>query len=165
MEMELQMKTRRVLVAVMLNGSFGRDAAQGIAEYALAHARWEIEFDGASNHPESQLRIRRMIREWKPDAIIGQITVGALPRFIRRTGLRAVSISSFGSWKFPRVLPDHAAGGRMAAAYLAERKLRSFAYCGMSGAPGTLDPMGAAFDAELRKAGFNCALYTPSKRA
>ena len=164
------MKTHRVIVAVMLNGSFGREAAQGIAEYALSHtrARWEIEFDGASNHPESQTRIRRMIREWKPHVIIGQITVGALPRAIQRAGIRAVSISSFGAWAFPLVLPDHAAGGTLAAEYLAERKLRNFAYCGMSATPGALDPtdpMGAAFTVELRKRGFACELYAPSKRA
>jgi LacI family transcriptional regulator len=159
------MEARRVLVAVMLNGSYGRDAAQGIADYALAHARWEIEFDGASNHPLSQARIQRMIREWKPDAIIGQITVGGLPKIVQRARTHTVNISSHGQWKFPQVLPDQYAAGRLAAGYLSERKLRSFAYCGMSGDFKKLDPLGTAFAAELRKLGFECSLYAPSKRA
>src|SRR5437868_14847774 len=105
----------------MLNGSYGREAAHGIADYATADANWEIQLDGASNHPQSQVRIRRMIREWKPQAIIGQITVGPLPKVIQRARLCAVNISTLNAHNFAQVLPDHAAAGRLAAHYLAER--------------------------------------------
>lgn len=143
---------RKVFVCVMNSGAYGRDAAAGVWDYVREHGNWEIQFDGASNHPQSLVRIRRILSEWKADGILGQIVHGGLPRTIARLGLPAVSISNSVVSAFPTVRIDNELVGCMAAQYFAGRGLRNFAFFGRLGFHHGGE-RSHAFSAELARAG------------
>jgi LacI family transcriptional regulator len=152
-------KKKRVIVAVLNNGIYGRDAARGIYQYAASHGNWQIQFDGASNYPGSISRLRRMIRAWKPHGIVGQILHGDLPAAIKSAGMRAVSISDGNKQTFPTVTWDAEATGRVVARYFVDQTMPNFAYAGRSTI--ATDAMALSFMAELKLHDFECDVFRP----
>jgi LacI family transcriptional regulator len=147
---------RRIFVCVMNSGAYGREAAMGVFDYVRDHGNWEIQFDGASNHPQSLRRTRRMLREWKAEGILGQILYGGLPRVIARLKIPAVNFSNSMYTDFPTVRIDNDAVGRSAAQYFIGIGLRNFAFFGNIGLHYSAS-RDSAYAAELQHAGFSCA--------
>lgn len=146
---------RRIFVCVMNSGAYGREAAMGVFDYVRDHGAWEIQFDGASNHPASLVRTRRILKEWKAEGILGQILYAGLPRVIARLKIPAVNISNSVYTACPTVRVDNDAVGRAAAQYFLGLGLRNFAFFGYSGAHYVASRR-SAFAAEIERAGFAC---------
>ncbi len=154
---------RRIFVCVMNSGAYGREAAMGVWDYVREHGNWEIQFDGASNHPESRARIRRILREWKADGILGQILHRDLMRMIARLKIPAVSISNSITTALPSVRIDNDNVGRMAAQYFIGRGLRNFAFFGRKEFYHAGE-RSRGFVAELARAGFACQTLFVGKK-
>jgi LacI family transcriptional regulator len=151
---------RRVLVAVNCAGRYGRDAANGIFEYAEKHTQWEMQFDGMSNLPGSLHRMRRILREWRPHGVIGQILHGDFPAAIRRAGVAAVNISNLWSCPFSTVASENEATGRAVAGHLLDQKLQHFGFA--SRLRFSQDIAAQTFAKQIQSHGFECHIFRPS---
>ena len=153
-------KPKRIIVAVLASGAYGREAAEGAVEYSRSHGGWEIHLDGASNHPGSIERLRLAMREWRADGILGQLLEPRLLRAIAGRRLPAVNISTSSRTALPTVCLDHEAAGRMAARYLLDRGLRRLAFCGRGGVLYSARRQ-EGFVAEARAGGAECCAFPP----
>jgi len=145
-------KSRRIIVAVMTNGAYGREIAEGVLEYARELGGWEYYFEGASNHPEVIESIRVAITRWKAEGIVGQLADPELQRVVHHSGIPAVNVSTLVPVDMPGVFPDSGLIGSLAARYFLDRGFRNFAFVGR---PRSLDSeaRGATFRAEIERAG------------
>jgi LacI family transcriptional regulator len=76
--------------------------------------------------------LEKWFGEWNPDGIICQIYDDRLAKVYRATRKPVVELfANRSSSEFPRIVPDDAAVGRMAARHFLERGFRHFAYFGV----------------------------------
>ena len=120
---------RRVAVLVESSQSVGRGILAGVRRAARASG-WSLEIEAA--------RLGDMpppwFRRWQGDGVIVRLASERAADAIARCGLPVVDVAgSVASGTFPQVRFDDVAIGRMAAAHLAERGLRSIAFCGLAG--------------------------------
>jgi len=74
------------------------------------------------------------LRGWPGDGVIGVLTTREEIRAAKRLRKPFVNMAStFEKTEFPRVRPDHAGMGRLAAEHLLDRGLRRLAYFGVEG--------------------------------
>jgi len=146
-------KPRRVAFMLDLEWPYKRHTGifAGTQRYAQEQG-WESTIDEyvAENLPA---------RRTKPipyDGVIGRAT-GKLAERAARLALPVVNVwLSSPVWRqLPGVFPDFAAVGRLRAQHLLARGLRRFAALGREGRGSKIEV--AAFQAEVRKAGFPCA--------
>jgi LacI family transcriptional regulator len=96
---------------------------------------------------------------WQGDGIIARIENHAMGDALRRKGVPVVDIRGVCPIEgVPVVMTDNAEIARLAAQHLFGCGLKSFAYCGFSGAPDS-DQRREAFAACVREAGFKCRIF------
>lgn len=120
---------RRVAVLVESSYAVGRGILAGVRRAAHA-AGWSLDIEtdrlGAMPPP--------WFRRWEGDGVIVRLASERVVDAIARCGLPVVDVAgSVAGSPFPQVRFDDVAIGRMATAHLAERGLRSIAFCGLAG--------------------------------
>lgn len=114
-------------VALIVESSieYGRGVLRGIARWLREHGPWSIFIE----QRELGAALPDWIREWDGDGII---TRSDDPR-IARSGLPTVGLYDRAEdrLRFPMILNDNVAVGRMAAQHLADRGFRHLAYYGV----------------------------------
>ena len=119
----------RVAVLVESSHAVGRGILAGVRRAARV-AGWslDLETDRLGAMPPA------WFRRWQGDGVIVRLTGGRAAEAIARRGLPVVNVAGSDAGRtFPQVRFDDVAIGRMAAAHLAERGLRSIAFCGLAG--------------------------------
>jgi LacI family transcriptional regulator len=136
-------------------GAYGRNLLDGITRYLQVHRPWSIflerrELD--SVHPA-------WLKGWHGDGVLSRWSAEGVTDLLAASEAAVVDLSGrrspFGP---PRIHCDDQAIGRVAAAHLLERGLRSFGYCGFEGelwATRRRD----GFLAALARAGVRCQVY------
>lgn len=149
------MVEKRYIVAVFVETSrgYGRALCEGIADFAQANGHWI--FEGGGESWEEGLREIA----GKADGVIARIPNAKMAKALAR--LRVPVVDLYRWREYPAISSvdaDHAAIGRMAAAWFVERRFKRFAFCGYTGAPFS-DARGAAFKASVEALGHTCSFY------
>ena len=146
----------KVAVFVETSRGYGRALCEGIADFAQANGRWI--FEGGGESWEKGLRAIA----GKADGVIARIPNAKMAQVLTRLKIPIVDIYRWRDYaKISSVDADHAAIGRMAAAWFMERRFKHFAFCGYTGAPFS-DMRGAAFKQAVEAGGFPCLSYKES---
>jgi LacI family transcriptional regulator len=127
------MATRKK-VAVMVSGHalYGREVAQGIAQYTLNHADWDVHYEGVADHLAIQ-RIVAAISDWPADGVIVQTMDRQLSATVNAAEIPGVLVGGQFADGVAIVCPDNRAVGAAVAEYLIGRGLRSLAFCSVQG--------------------------------
>ena len=158
------MKTKRIILAVLTSGGYGREVVEGIQDYAHSQApHWEFYFEGACNHPSVQTYLRLAVTDWHAHGIIGQLMHGDLPALVHKHRLPAVNVSSSIPTTIPSVVPHAGMIGTMAARYFLDRGLRNLAFIGRNSCMYATQQQ-ATFQAEGIAAGVSCHLLPEYSR-
>ncbi len=146
-------KQYKVAVFVETSRGYGRALCEGIADFAQANGRWT--FEGGGESWEEGLREIA----GRADGVIARIPNADMARALARLRIPVVDLYRWRDYPaITSVDADHAAIGRMAAAWFIERRFKNFAFCGYTGAPFS-DTRGAAFKTTLEVAGHACSVY------
>jgi LacI family transcriptional regulator len=148
-------------VALLLETSteFGRGLLRGIMRYSRLHGPWSLYV--APGHLEQALP---RAKSWSGSGIIARIRSPEMGRLIRATQLPFVASSLDESRspgrgdKFGEIRTNSTDIARMAAAHLAERGLRRFAFCGFVGCAWS-SRREEVFSHDLLDLGFQCQTY------
>ncbi len=141
----------RVAFVGEMGQAFTREIFLGVASFTRQHAvPWSLHLAEVHNHRLLRAEIA------SADAVLGTVLTRLLPRLTEPAGLPLVNLSSFGV-RLARVsvTTDNEAIGRMAATYLLERGLRTFAVLRLPGRD-VLDARKAAFRRTVEAAGRVC---------
>ena len=152
-------KPYKVAVFVETSRGYGRALCEGIADFAQANGRWI--FEGGGESWEEGLREIA----GRADGVIARIPNADMARALARLRIPVVDLYRWRDYpSISSVDADHAAIGRMAAAWFIERRFKNFAFCGYVGAPFS-DTRGAAFKKTLEGFGHACTVYTEAPYA
>lgn len=146
-------KQYKVAVFVETSRGYGRALCEGIADFAQANGHWV--FEGGGESWEAGLRALA------PDAagVIARIPNAKMARALARLRVPVVDLYRWRDYAgISSVDADHAAIGRMAAAWFLERRFKRFAFCGYTGAPFS-DLRGNAFKEAVEACGHACSYY------
>jgi LacI family transcriptional regulator len=152
-------KAKRVAITIAGNTYYGREAVQGMLQYRLEHADWNIHYEGSTG-PVPLRRTIRALRKWKADGAILQMTEPYMANEIRKAGIPAVDIAGHFTSDLAFVGVDNEAVGRIVAEFLFENGLRTLAYCGTSRDYALYSTLRAkGFLQAAKKLGAECHLY------
>jgi LacI family transcriptional regulator len=155
-------RAKRVIVITHGQGQYGHDTALGIIQFSAHVGHWDTLLELAGGNIACIRSAQRGIREWKADAIVGELLHKPLMDEIRRSGIHAVNVSIQSLTDMPTVCCDHSEIGRLAVRHFIERHYRSFAFCGRPKCEySRLQEQ--AYREALAHAGFGCAGYPHSK--
>jgi LacI family transcriptional regulator len=155
---------RRIVLAVVANGSYGRNVVQGVREYAERFApQWRFHYEGSSNHPDVYHRLRLGLKEWHAHGVIGQLLHGKTPELVRLSGVPAVNVSTFRATELPSVSVDDRLVAEEAVHHLADLGARRFAFAGRSECLYATRRL-EAFVRTLAAAGQPCLVFQPDSR-
>jgi LacI family transcriptional regulator len=143
----------KVAVFVEMSRGYGRALCEGIADFAQANGHWVFEGGGES----WEERLRDLAPD--TDGVIARIPNAKMARALARLRVPVVDIYRWRDYpSITSVDADHAAIGRLAAAWFIERRFKNFAFCGYAGAPFS-DVRGAAFRETVEACGYACSSY------
>lgn len=146
-------KRYKVAVFVETSRAYGRALCEGVADFAQANGQWIFEGGGQS----WEEGLRGLPRD--VDGVIARIPDAKMARALSRLKIPVVDIYRWRDYAgISSADADHAAIGRLAAAWFLERRFKHFAFCGYTGAPFS-DLRGEAFRAAVEAQGFACSLY------
>ena len=146
-------KQYKVAVFVETSRGYGRALCEGIADFAQANGHWI--FEGGGESWEEGLREIT----GKANGVIARIPNAKMARVLARLKVPVVDLYRWRDYAaISSVDADHAAIGRLAAAWFIERRFKNFAFCGYTGAPFS-DMRGAAFKEAVGACGFSCPSY------
>jgi len=146
-------KHYKVAVFVETSRAYGRALCEGIADFAQANGHWIFEGGGES----WEEGLRELPHD--VDGVIARIPNAKMARALSRLKVPVVDIYRWRDYPgISSVDADHAAIGRMAAAWFLERRFKKYSFCGYAGAPFS-DMRGEAFSEALQRQGFACAVY------
>lgn len=117
---------QKVALLIETDRAYGRGILRGISRYSHLHGPWlcYLEPGGIPNRlPE--------LKDWGCTGIIARVERPGVAAAIGRLGVPAVVLGYEAAAGQVRVGTHSENEGRMAAAYLAERGFRHFAYCGV----------------------------------
>ena len=149
------MAERQYKVAVFVETSrgYGRALCEGIADFAQANGHWI--FEGGGESWEEGLREIA----GKAAGVIARIPNAKMAHALARLKVPVVDLYRWRDYAaISSVDADHAAIGRLAAAWFIERRFKNFAFCGYTGAPFS-DARGAAFQTAVEAGGHACSFY------
>ncbi|MEZ6197149.1 MAG: DNA-binding transcriptional regulator [Planctomycetota bacterium] len=127
------MTTPKVALLIETSRGYGREFLRGVARYARLHGPWGLHLT-----PGDFEQVLPRMRNWTGTGIIARIETPQIARAILKTGLPTVALDLSREQLRPEnplsalseVASDSHAAARMAAGYLIERGLRSFAFVG-----------------------------------
>lgn len=151
-------QTPLVYLLVPLENRYGREVTCGVREYTRANRAWQLTVASPT------AATLRTLANRKPDGIIGLFDTEALERQTKGLGRPAVSVSCGGRRALlPRVIPDNAGIGRLAAEYFLRRGFRQFAIGGKGTSFG-FQLRCRAFVSAVKEAGFDCQFLREGRR-
>ena len=154
MERHAPERIKRVVLLIGLFSSYSQGILRGINSWIKVAGNWYCA--GVHTPPAIALAATAILARQRPDGIIAAITDEAVAKALRRLRVPVVDICDwFPAYRFPRVLPDDVAVGRLAAAHLLECRLRSFGFAGDFRASWCRRRF-EGFAAALGEAGFPC---------
>jgi LacI family transcriptional regulator len=141
-------------VALLLESSheFGRGLMFGFIRYSRIYGPWIF-------YKQTGGRNRRWpsLKDWQPDGIVMRLKDKIPPApAIGIRNKRTGSLEPGPRW--PRIVGDNQAFGRMAAKHFLERKFRHFGFCSHADRPWLLS-RGRAFTESIAEAGFQAYVY------
>jgi len=146
-------KQYKVAVFVETSRAYGRALCEGIADFAQTNGHWV--FEGGGESWEDGLREIA----GKADGVIARIPNAKMARALARLRVPVLDLYRWRDYpSISSVDAEHAAIGRMAAAWFIERRFKNFAFCGYTGAPFS-DARGLAFKTAVEGIGHTCAFY------
>ena len=161
---------KRILVVIPTSTLTQRHLLEGLLEYAheSAAGAWQFHLD---LHDLNRQHVRNL-KSWGCNGIIAYILNDRARREFTASGLPAVFIEPTLSKPLPKqprnvvtFINEHAAEGRAAARYFAERRYRSFAYIGTAKPTFWSGERMKGFAAQLAEFGFRPRIYpTPPAR-
>lgn len=120
---------KRVAIAIAGHTYYGREALQGILQYRLEHAGWQVHAESALNSTAVDRTIGAL-KDWKADGIIIQLCDDTILKDILKAGIPAIDIGYHFATPLTVVDVDNEAVGRMAAEFFLKKDFRNLAYCG-----------------------------------
>ncbi|MEM8865717.1 MAG: XylR family transcriptional regulator, partial [Planctomycetota bacterium] len=153
-------KTRRVVVCVETDTSYGRRVIRGIANYAELNGGWHLVLDPRDFEHRSALP-----EGWEGDGIIARLSTRTQVERIQACNVPIVNVDDMfiGLEGVPSVINDEAALAEQAVTHLLDQGFRTFGYF----APPSTDyskRRGEAFEAALAERGYECHTYKPGYR-
>jgi LacI family transcriptional regulator len=156
MEAQHQPKIRRVAVLVDTSTTWGRDVISGVHRYGSGEGNWQLFLE-----PRGIEQRRWLPSGWKGDGVVARIGLPGLAKQLRAMRIPVVNVSAIRlpQVDHPRVVADQEASANLAAEHLLDRGYRHFGYFSLLGLEYVMDHQ-LAFQAALRMAGHDCAVYT-----
>ncbi len=147
----------KVALLIETSNSYARELLHGVRAWVREHGPWAIRLTEQGRGAA----VPGWLRGWDGDGVIARVENARIARELRATGLPVIDVSAaLPRLVFPRVATDAEGAARLAAAHLAERGLRSFAYCGDRRFHWARR-RGEAFVRATRASGGRCAVFTP----
>jgi LacI family transcriptional regulator len=122
---------RRIAIQLDFAGGYGRGVLRGVMRYANLRADWEFVMP-----PMYSLASKKLEDPQPADGVIAMLHAARSFEPFRRAGIpiintaRTLTATELRQIRVPTVLPDDAAVGRLAHAYVRERGFRAFGFCG-----------------------------------
>jgi LacI family transcriptional regulator len=151
--------TRIPSVAALVDTAteWGRRLIRGMITYTRQHGPWFLWV-----HPGAQRPPLHLPPGWQGQGIIARIASQSMARHVLSAGVPVVNVctAEIPGIDIPRVVTDLDASARMSFAYLRDRGLRHFAYCGL-GRKSYVQRHHRAFVQAVTDAGFSCDTHRP----
>ena len=145
----------KVALLVETSNSYAREMLAGVEDFICSHGPWSV-YLGEQGRGDG---VPPWLLRWRGDGIVARVENARIAAAIEATGLPVVDLSfAHLIADAPTFTTDNPAIGRMAVAHFLERGFQHFAYCGRAEFGWSLD-RGAAFEREVRAAGFHCDVY------
>lgn len=134
-ERRRQPPTRHVALAYPVSVPWMALFVRGVTDYGQQHGGWSLTVSPPTlSWAGEQMLTLESLRGWPGDGVIAALATRAEIRAAKRLGKPLVNMSAtLRETGFPRVMPDHAGMGRLAAEHLLDRGLRRLAYYGVAG--------------------------------
>ncbi len=150
---------RKVALLIETSNSYARELLQGVRAWVRENGGWTIRLteQGRGAAVPDWLQ-----SGWDGHGVIARVESAAIARRLLATGLPVIDVSAaLPTLVFPRVATAAAGVAELAADHLAQRGLRSFAYCGDRRFHWARR-RGEAFAVAARARGGSCALFAPA---
>ena len=149
-------KIPRVILLIETSTGYGRQLIHGVARYSRIHGPWNFYCEcGSKEKPIPNLD------KWGADGIIARdsdwvefICPKKIPTIITNTSEPAP--------RYPHIICDNEATGKIAAEHLMEKGFKKFAYCGFSDTVWGLE-RGVAFQDHIHQAGYDTQEFMQSR--
>jgi len=130
---------------------------RGVTDYGQQHGGWSLTVSPPTlSWAGEQMLTLDSLRGWPGDGVIAALACRDEILAAKRLGKPLVNMSAtLRETGFPRVRPDHAGMGRLAAEHLLDRGLRRLAYYGVEGLWFS-QQRGGGFAEHARQAGVSC---------
>ncbi len=137
-----------ILLVIARDGEYDRRILRGIGSMMAAHDDWRLRLLAVGTNAVEATRI------WKPDGVIGRVSVPGLAAELRRLRIPAVNTSNAVAVRgVPRVGVDERAIGQMAAEYFLARGFTNFGYFTLDASYRFIDERWAGYAETLRRRG------------
>ncbi len=153
---------RRVALIIETSNEYARGLLHGIRSYIREHPHWDIDLDERRRGEATG-----WLRGWHGDGVIARIENAAIAAEVLESKLPCVDVSAARQVPgIPWVETDDTDIARLAFDHLAERGIRSFAFCSAREFNWS-DWRRQRFEAICKEKGFALAIYPPAdqKRA
>lgn len=151
-------RPRKVALLIETSNSYARELLQGVRAWVRENEAWSIRLteEGRGAAVPDWLQ-----RGWDGQGVIARVESTLIARRLKATGLPVIDVSAaLPKLVFPRVATDVTAAAQLAADHLAQRGLRSFAYCGDRRFDWARR-RGEAFATVVGKLDCGCVLFAP----
>src|SRR5664280_1649805 len=180
----------QVVLLLSHHAGYDRGVLQGIVRYSRVHGPWNLylagvepglplpEMETFSNGPIQAVDVRKShspvrlpdLRQWETKGIIGRLQNRRIAKWALGVGVPVIAMDlseeqlagDLSVKKLSEIRSDSLHAGRMAAEHLLDRGFRTFGYCGYSGRTWS-ERSREGFCKCVKKAGFPCNVYQPSK--
>ena len=140
----------KIMLLIRLKPGYPQRILAGIRKYAIGFNHWL--WQGAS--PDT--KAIKLIKDWKPDGIIGTIRSSRMARELEALRIPTVDVGGFiEQSESVTVGPDNVQLGKMAAEYFLGKNFTNFAYIGTGNALFSRQRQ-QGFLATLQRAGYSC---------
>jgi LacI family transcriptional regulator len=143
---------RQVAVFVGIWNSNGRSVLRGIHRYHCERGGWAVTV-----RPHTFEAVPSWLRDGQFDGVLATVAHAGFAAGLARLRIPVVNVHLRRTGKFPQVLIDNEASGRLAAEHLLERGLHHFGFIGWPRGFPAMDLRRVGFLGPLSKAGFSCS--------
>lgn len=144
---------RKIGLLIERTRAYGRELCEGIITYAQCRP-WEIQYLAPADFQHR--------RQNRFDGFIARVMTPEIAQLLANTKKPVVDVfCNYPAFRFALVKEKHAAIGKLAAEHFIDRRFSNFGFCPY-GAGKTSAYCRSAYVLSLRRAGFNCHLFTSS---
>lgn len=146
---------KRVAILVDTSTTWGRGVIAGVQRYSQENSGWQLFVE-----PRGLEQRQWLPPAWKGDGVIARVGFIDLAKRLKELRLPVVNVSGIilPKVRFPRVVSDQVAAGKMAAEHLLARGFHNYAYFSLLGLEYVAEHQ-QAFLATLRREGHRCEVF------